>query len=176
MLLSGPADRDARLFLQLSKNLPVFTAAADDDPFFGMVPIMQWLFSVSPNPVSTYAHYAHGGHGADMFAANKELPDIIAEWFAATLTNNLGSAPKTNGSPLGPQVVRTLELVDQPGGAIKVAEMLEQARKSDPKAVLFPEFNVDLLSYGRAAARRYQGRSRDHETERHRIPQLTKHL
>jgi dienelactone hydrolase len=147
VLLSGPSGRDGRLFLQSSQNLPIFTAAADDDPFFGMTETMQWLFSVSPNAASRYAHYANGGHGADMFAANKELPGVIVEWFAATLTSHPGSAPKTNGSVLGPQVLSALELVDQPGGAIKVAETLEQARKNDPTVVLFPEFDVNSLGY-----------------------------
>lgn len=146
-LLSGGADRAGRLFLQSSKSLPVFTSAADDDPFGRVTEIMQWLFSVSPNPASRFAHYANGGHGADMFAAHKEMPDVIAEWFAATLMNNPGSAPKTNGSPLGPQVLRTLELVDQPGGAIKVAKTLEQARESDSKAELFSKLIVNLLGY-----------------------------
>ena len=147
VLLSGPAGRDARQLLQATEKLPIFAAAADDDPFFGMVPTMQWLFSVSPSSASRYAHYAHGGHGADMFAVNKELPDLIVEWFVATLTNHPESAPKTNGTGLGPEVLRALELMDQPGGAMKVAEMLGQARKSDPKALLFPEFNVNILGY-----------------------------
>jgi dienelactone hydrolase len=147
VLLAGGTNRDGRLFLQSSKNLPVFTSAADDDAFGRLTESMHWLFSVSPNPASRYAHYANGGHGSDMFAAHKELPDVIAEWFAATLMNHPGSAPKTNGSPLGPQVLRTLELVDQPGGAIQVAKMLEQARASDPKAELFSEFIVNLLGY-----------------------------
>jgi hypothetical protein len=147
VLLSGGTDRAGRLFLQSSKNLPVFTSAADDDPFGNVAEIMQWLFSVSPNPAGRFAHYAKGGHGADMFAANKELPDVITEWFAATLMRHPGSAPKTNGSPLGAEVLRVLELVDQPGGAAKVAGMLEQVRERDPKAVLFSEFLVNLLGY-----------------------------
>ncbi len=147
VLLSGGADRAGRQFLHSSKNLPVFTSAAEDDVYGHLTEIMQWLFSVSSNPASRFAHYANGGHGAEMFTAHKELPDVIAEWFAATLMNHPGSAPKTNGSQLGPQVLRTLELVDQPEGAIQVAKMLERARESDPKAVLFSEFIVNLLGY-----------------------------
>lgn len=147
VLLSGGTDREGRLFLQSSKNLPVFTSAADDDVFGLLTETMQWLFSVSANPASRFAHYANGGHGAEMFAAHKELPDVIAQWFAATLRNNPGSVPKTNGSPLGPQGLRTLELVDQPGGADKVAKMLEQVHESDPQGALFSEYIVNLLGY-----------------------------
>ena len=40
-----------------------------------------------------------------------------------------------------------LELIDQPGGAEKVARKLEEARQRDPKAVLFAEVVVNLIGY-----------------------------
>ena len=147
VLLSGGTDREGRLFLQSSKYLPVFTSAADDDVFGLVTETMQWLFSVSANPASRFLHYANGGHGADMFTAHSELPDVITQWFAATLMNNPGGVPKTIGSALGPQVLRTLQLIDQPGGANKVAKMLELAHESDPKNALFSEFIVSLFGY-----------------------------
>ncbi len=146
VLLSGPTDREGRLFLQ-SSVLPIFVSAADDDELGNMVEPMQWWFSTSPNPASRFAHYANGGHGADMFSAHKELPDVIAQWFAATLMNNPGSVPKTNGSAFAPQVLSALKLMDQPGGASEVEKMLVQAREHDPAAELFPEFIVNLLGY-----------------------------
>jgi len=150
VLLSGPTDRDGRLFLQASKGLSVFTAAADDDEFGNLNETMQWLCSVSSNSASRFAQYAKGGHGTDMFAANKELPNMIAEWLRATLTQKPGSAPKSNGSRLDPQVVRNLELIDsagQPGGATKLGTALTIARLRDPKAASFPEGIVNLLGY-----------------------------
>jgi dienelactone hydrolase len=51
MLLSGPTDREGRLFLH-SSALPVFVSAADDDEFGDMVAPMQWWFSESPNSAS----------------------------------------------------------------------------------------------------------------------------
>jgi dienelactone hydrolase len=146
VLLSGPTDRDGRLFLH-SSSLPIFFSAADDDEFGNLVEPMQWWFSASPNPASRFAHYANGGHGADMFAAHKELPDVIAQWFAATLMNNPESAPKTNGSAFEPPVLHTLDRIDQPGGAGEVEKMLAQARERDPGAVAFPELIVNLLGY-----------------------------
>jgi predicted Zn-dependent protease len=82
-----------------------------------------------------------------MFAAHKELPDVIAQWFAATLMDNPGSAPKTDGSAFEPQVLSALKLMDQPGGAGEVDKMLAQARERDPGAEIFPEFVVNLLGY-----------------------------
>ena len=146
MLLSGPTDRAGRLFLQ-SSGLPIFVSAADDDEFGNMVEPMQWWFSISPNSASRFAHYATGGHGADMFAVHKELIDLIADWFAATLTNHPASVPKTNGTAFQPQVIRTLETIDKPGGTDEISRTLSQTREHDPNAVIFPQFIVNLLGY-----------------------------
>ncbi len=146
MLLSGPTDRAGRLFLQ-SSGLPIFVSAADDDEFGNMVEPMQWWFSTSTNSASRFEHYATGGHGADMFAVHKELIGLIAEWFAAPLTDYPSGLPKTNGTALQPQVIHTLELIDKPGGADEVANTLTQAREHDPNAVIFPECLVNLLGY-----------------------------
>jgi dienelactone hydrolase len=146
MLLSGPTDRAGRLYLQ-SSGLPIFVSAADDDEFGNMVEPLQWWFSTSTISASRFEHYATGGHGADMFTVHKELVDLIAEWFAATLTDHPASLPKTNGTAFPPQLIRTLEMIDKPGGANEVARALVQAREHDPNAVIFPQFLVNVLGY-----------------------------
>jgi dienelactone hydrolase len=149
VLLAGPTDREGRLFVQ-SSNLPIFTSAADDDPFGPQPLLMQWLFSVSQNPNSRFAHYTSGGHGAEMFAVQKDLPGIIATWFSATLTNKPGLVPKTNGVALDPQVVSTLALIDQTGGAgaDQVEKNLSAAhQRGDNQAAPFPEVIVNQLGY-----------------------------
>ena len=146
VLLSGPTDREGRLFLQ-SSALPIFVSAADDDEFGDAVQPMQWWFSLSQNPASRFAHYANGGHGSDMFAAHEELPNLITQWLAATLMNHPESAPKTNGTAFEPELIRALKLMDQPGGTSEVKEMLVQAREHNPGAEIFPEFLVNLLGY-----------------------------
>ena len=145
MLLSGPTDRDGRLFLH-SSGLPIFVSAADDDEFGNAVEPMQWWFSESANSASRFAHYSNGGHGTDMFAAHPELPDMIAEWFTATLLNHPASAPKTNGTAFDPRVLRTLELIDQPGAG-DAAGMLAQMHEQGSDPVKLPEFVVNLLGY-----------------------------
>lgn len=87
VLLAGPTDREGRQFLQAAKNIPIFTSAADDDVFGPQALLMQWFFSLSANSASRFAHYASGGHGAEMFAVQKDLPGAIANWFLATLEN-----------------------------------------------------------------------------------------
>jgi hypothetical protein len=60
-------------------------AVADDDPDPGVVEIMQWLFSLSSNPVNKFEHYPTGGHGVEMFTVHKELPGTIVAWLGSTL-------------------------------------------------------------------------------------------
>jgi hypothetical protein len=50
MLLSEGTDSEGRQFLRNSPGIPIFLAAADDDPDPGVVEIMQWLGSLSSNP------------------------------------------------------------------------------------------------------------------------------
>jgi dienelactone hydrolase len=149
VLLAGPTDRDGRLFLHLSKDLPIFTSAADDDIFGNQALLMQWLFSVSTNPASRFAHYAKGGHAAEMFTVDADLPDIIAKWFLATLTNHPERASKTNGTAFEPQVVHNLEVIDQPGGegAKQVAKTLTAGHEHGAGAVILPEEVINLLGY-----------------------------
>jgi dienelactone hydrolase len=148
VLLAGPTDREGRSFVQ-SSNLPIFTSAADDDPFGPQPLLMQWLFSVSQNPNSRFAHYTSGGHGAEMFAVHKDLPGIIATWFSATLTNKPALVPKTNGAPLDPQVVSTLALIDQTGGAgsDQVQKTLSASPERSDQPAPLPEVIVNQLGY-----------------------------
>jgi dienelactone hydrolase len=149
VLLAGPTDREGRQFLQSSKNIPIFTSAADDDVFGPQVLLMQWFFSLSGNSASRFAQYASGGHGAEMFAVQKDLPGVIANWFLATLENTPERAPKTNGQAMNPQTLHNLELIDSPGGggADQVAEGLSAGHRCATDAALFPEFITNLLGY-----------------------------
>jgi tetratricopeptide (TPR) repeat protein len=84
-----------------------------------------------------------------MFGLQKDLPGIIAAWFFATLTNKPGLVPKTNGVPLDPQVVRTLALIDQTGGAgaDQVEKTLSTSRQSADQPAPFPEVIVNQFGY-----------------------------
>jgi dienelactone hydrolase len=149
VLLAGPIDREGRQFLQASKNIPIFTSAADDDVFGPQVLLMQWFFSLSANSASRFAHYGSGGHGAEMFTVQKDLPGVIANWFLATLENTPERTPKTNGQAMNSQTLRNLERIDAPGGggADQVAESLSAGRHGATDAALLPEFIVNLLGY-----------------------------
>jgi dienelactone hydrolase len=147
VLLSGSTDLSGRQFLRESAKLPVFLAVADDDEFKPTVREVEWLYYLTPNPEKHLAHYASGGHGADMFPVHPELPKMIVDWSVATLLKTPGKAPASKDQASVPEEVKVLDQIDQPGGAAKVAQTLEQARQGNPQAFLFTEDVVNLMGY-----------------------------
>jgi dienelactone hydrolase len=147
VLLSGPANAENRHFLRDHKDLPIFLAAADDDEFPDSPMFIQWIYSFDQNPGKKFLRYAKGGHGADMFPVHPELIGEIVDWYVTTLIKTPGQAPlQKDAPPVSPQL-QTVNLIDEPGGAAKVSRNLEDARRSDPKATLFPETLVNILGY-----------------------------
>ena len=148
VLLSGDTNRDGRHFLQESAKLPLFVSVADDDGDGDSTLAMEFLLGVSSNPGDKFVHYATGGHGTAMFAPHPELPGMIVDWFVTTLEKTPSSAPANTVSGIPREEIQALELIDEPGGAAKVAKMLVDARQRDPNAVLFPEVIVNGMGYG----------------------------
>jgi dienelactone hydrolase len=146
VLLSGPTDLNGRNYLRNSAKTPVFFAVADDDEFAAK-PEIEWLYALTLNPGKKYVNYAKGGHGADMFPVHPELMDAIVDWYVTTLIKTPGRAPLAKDAPVISFNARNLDLIDQPGGAGKVAARLEAARKGDPNATLFPEAIVNTIGY-----------------------------
>jgi dienelactone hydrolase len=146
VLLSGSTDINGRQFLR-SAQLPVFCSVADDDEFRPTVIAMQWLYSLAGTPEKALAHYEKGGHGSDMFPVNPRLPELIADWYVQTLIKTPGHAPAVKNHPKIPAEIQVLNEIDQAGGAAKVAQRLEEARKSQPNVQLFAEDAVNLVGY-----------------------------
>ena len=146
VLLSEGTDAGGRQFLRNSPKMPLFLAAAEDDPDLGVVEIMQWLFTLSSNPVNKFERYSVGGHGVEMFAAHKELPGMIVDWLGATLSTHLVAAAGKAPAPASAEP-HFLEIIDHPGGTEKAAQNFAEARKRDPKAVWFSEAVMNRLGY-----------------------------
>jgi len=143
VLLSGNTDREGRAFLSASEKMPVLLSAARDDG--AAVELMEWLYSLSTNPGSKFVEYPNGGHGVEIFAAHKELPAMIVDWYLQTLMKTPGSAPVNAARRGDPPVI--LKLIDSPGGAEKAAQQLAAARQKDPHAKLFDEGLVNVIGY-----------------------------
>jgi dienelactone hydrolase len=147
VLLSGGTDYAGSQFLRQASQLPALFAMADDDEFRPTVEIVPWLYTVASNPGNRFAHYSTGGHGADMFALHPELRSMIVDWYVTTLIKTPGRAPAAKRAPVPPAIEMAAQL-EEPGGAAKLAEKLAEARRTDPKAVLFSETLVNLIGYG----------------------------
>ena len=147
VLLSGPTDLNGRNYLRNSAKTPAFFSVADDDEFPGMVEDIEWYYLLASNPGKKFVHYTKGGHGAEMFPLHPELPGLIVDWYVTTLIKTPGRAPVEKEVPAIPDDVRNLDLIDQPGGAEKVAAKLTEARRSNPNATLFAEAAVNTIGY-----------------------------
>jgi len=145
VLLSGNTDIQGRRFLRTSQ-VPAFFSVANDDEFRPTVAAMQWLYSLAGTSAKQLAQYEKGGHGADMFPVQPQLPGLIVDWYVQTLIETPGRAPAETRPPTIPAEIKVLDEIDR-GGTAKVAKQLEDARKSDGKAQLFPEDLVNLLGY-----------------------------
>ena len=133
-LLAGPADREARAFIEAPGAPPVFAAAAADDRYADFVIVSSWQFGISPRTESRFAQYPDGGHAAVVFRAHPELANLIVQWFGAVLNGTPASLPSTNGVPLAPAVLQGLKAIEQPGGAARPHSLL-------------PEYIVNWLGY-----------------------------
>ena len=147
VLLSGGTDLAGRRFLRQESQPPTLFAVADDDEFRPTVEVMPWLYGVSSNPGKKFVHYASGGHGADMFKVHPELRGVIVDWYVTTLITTPGRAPANKSSEPALQSAQILNQIEMPGGVEQAARKLAEARRSDPKAMVFPEAMVNLMGY-----------------------------
>jgi len=145
VLLSEGTDSGGRQFLRTSAKMPLFMAVADDDPDLGVTEIMQWLFTLSSNPINKFVHYSTGGHGVEMFDAHKELPGMIVAWVTTTLKKRPPVVARAS-APVSAEP-NLFELMDHPGGVEKAVKKYAEARKRDPKAILFSEAVMNRLGY-----------------------------
>jgi len=157
VLLSGSTDLKGRQFLRESTKLPVFLAVADDDEYPTAIVAIEWLYSLAADPDKKFVHVATGGHGADMFKVHPDMRGDIVNWYVTTLIKTPGRAAGARETATVPKEVHVLDQIDQPGGAAKVAKNLEEARKQNPNAKLFPEDIVNFMGYEHLQAQDNKG-------------------
>jgi dienelactone hydrolase len=150
VLLSEGTNPEGRKFLRASPNLPLFVAAAYDDPDPGVVEIMEWLAGLSPDPANKVVSYPTGGHGYQMFDAHKELPGMIVDWFVTTLKPSPGATaaatPAAARAPMSAEV-HFLELTDEPDGGNKAREMYKETTRNNSNTDLFSEALLNRIGY-----------------------------
>jgi len=150
VLLSEGTNPEGRKFLRASPNLPLFLAAASDDPDPGVVEIIEWLAGLSPDPANKLVTYPTGLHGYQMFDAHKELPGMIVDWYLTTLKTSPGATTAADPTATRARVsgeVHFLELTDEPDGGNKVREMYKEAVRNNTYTDLFSEALLNRLGY-----------------------------
>lgn len=157
VLLAGTTDRTGLEFLQQTRWLPVFAAAAADDQYDAQAPqSMQWLAELSGNPRNRFVGFADGRHGTEIFGPHPELARQIAEWYADTLVK----APADPGVAVVPRDTRTRTFwtaLHAPDGVARAVQMFHDVRGREPQAFLFPEAVMNQIGYDRLQA----GKARD---------------
>jgi dienelactone hydrolase len=159
-LLSGETPQDGLQFLQQASQLPELFVVADDDEYPPTQDAMKLLYITSSSTSKKFVHYsaaqdapwlwyetadagkvpANGGHGTDMFTPHPELPGIIVDWFVTTLIKTPGHAPADTVA-----CAAILDRIRAPGGVAQVKQQLEEARRKDPQAQLWPEITVSII-------------------------------
>jgi len=148
VLLAGGTDIAGIKFIAQHPERPIFTAAAADDEYNpAMLELMQWLSDLSGNPRTKFSGFKEGRHGTEIFGTHPELVEQIVDFLVDTLV----TSPVDLNAAVTPHKTTAAEfwaLVDQPGGAGRAAQIFHDARKRDAKAVVFPEYPINLLGYG----------------------------
>lgn len=155
-LLAGSVDPPAIAFLTDTPWLPIFAAAASDDPFDpNAQATMRWILALSGNPRNRFAGFREGKHGTEIFARHPELVKQTAAWFHETLAARLAdpSAPvNVKSSP----VREFWRKAVSPTGVAEAVQMFYDVAAGRNPVVLFTEGQMNQLGYyhlqaGRAA-------------------------
>lgn len=152
VLLAGGTDLAGINFIAQHPERPIFTAAAADDEYnSGTLALMRWFSDISGNPRTKFSGFKDGRHGTEIFGPHPELVHQIVAFLVDTLVTSPVDL-KATITPRKTQASEFLALVNEPGGASKAAGLFHEARNRDPNAVVFPEFPVNLLGYGKLQA------------------------
>jgi dienelactone hydrolase len=144
VLLSGAIDAGGREFIRDSAWMPIFGAASHGDG--GAVETLRWAMGWSRNPSNTFVEYQAAGHGADMFAVEKELQPQVLAWLDTHLRDALTTRPTVTST--GPTIVEEFwTALHQPGGVERARKLYDEAKSRDKGVVLFPETETNLLGY-----------------------------
>jgi dienelactone hydrolase len=147
VLLAGPLNIEEMAFITETPWLPIFAAAAADDQFDRDAPgSMQWIVTMSGNPRNTFSGFKDGKHGTEIFGPHPELPKQIVDWYSDTLVRH-------PADPKAPVAVKNTPAREfwrkavSPEGVPAAVQLFHDTRRRDPRAILFPEAQLNLLGY-----------------------------
>lgn len=145
VLLSGGVTPPAREYLRKSPGMPVLASASQGDG--DAVNTMRWILGWSSNPANRFIEYKAAGHGTEMFAVEKGLEPAMLDWFDAHL-KNAPLRPSITPAATSPSPLEEFwNVLAQPDGRARAQQMLADAKRRDPKLVLFPEGELNAYGY-----------------------------
>lgn len=159
VLLSGETLRPQLQFLHQATQLPELFVVSDEDEYPPTQQAMQLLYVTASSSSKKLIHYSaskeapwlwyepidvgrvpgKGGHGTDLFKGHPDLSTIIVDWFVMTLIKTPGHAPAETLA-----CATTINQL-QAGEVDKVTQQLNELRKKDPQAQLFPEIVASII-------------------------------
>src|SRR5215208_3080255 len=152
VLLAGATNGAGRQFLQRTRWLPIFAAAAADDQYDAQAPLtMRWFAELSGNPRNRFVGFADGRHGTEIFGPHPELVTQIVEWYADTLVKSPAD-PSVAVTPANTPIAAFWTALGEAGGAARAVQMFHETRRRDPDALLFPEAVMNQVGYERVQA------------------------
>ena len=144
VLLSGAFTAKDREFVRDSAWLPIFGAASHGDG--GAVEAMRWGMGWSRNTANEFAVYQAAGHGAEMFAKEKDLQPKVLAWFERYVRDAPATRPAVT-TAAGPTVVEQFwTTLNQPGGVTRARQLYDEAKARDKDVVLFPESETKFFA------------------------------
>jgi dienelactone hydrolase len=145
VLLSGAIAASGRDHIKNSAWMPIFGAASHGDG--GAVETLRWAMGWSRNPANTFVEYQAAGHGAEMFAVEKDLEPKILAWLDTHLRDAPATRPTSTAATTPTPVEAFWTALNEPGGVDRARKLYDEARARDTKVVLFPETETNLLGY-----------------------------
>jgi len=140
-------DTEGLTFITETQWLPIFAAAAADDQYDDDAPgTMQWIVAMSGNPRNKFSGFTDGKHGTEIFGPHPELPKQIVAWYMDTLVTRPAD-PKAAVTVKDTPTREFWRRAVSPTGVSAAVAQFHEARRRDPRAVLFPEAQLNLLGY-----------------------------
>jgi len=147
VLLAGGLDLEGLTFITETPWLPIFAAAAADDQYDRDAPgTMRWILAMSGNPRNTFSGFKDGKHGTEIFGPHPELPKQIVGWYTDTLVQHPAD-PKTAVTVKDTPARDFWRKAVSPSGVTAAVQLFHETRRRDPRAILFPEAQLNLLGY-----------------------------
>jgi dienelactone hydrolase len=146
-LLAGSLDLEGLAFVSEKSWLPIFAAAAADDQYDDDAPgLMRWILAMSGNPRNKFSGFKDGKHGTEIFGPHPELPKQMVAWYTDTLIKR----PADPNVPVSVKSTPAREFWQKavtPEGVSAAVQLFYDVKQRDPRAVLFPEAQLNLLGY-----------------------------